>query len=143
MPVAAMQQSDGGGSANPTSLRIGQLANWMVGWVSEKLTYKPDSGRFMVSLPAASYNKDKAIVTLYYLDGLAVSTIPTQSSFEGVYRGIYRYTVVKTGYVSYDSGTSKTSPHLDLVNWDSKGNGLFCQLVKASPGAVALPCKFQ
>ncbi len=140
-PVVAMQQF--GGSAKPASPRIEQLADWIAGWVSEKLTYKPDSGRFMVSLPATSYNKDQAKVTLYYLDGQAVSAVPTQSSFEGLYRGIYRYTIEKPGYASYDSGTSKTSPHLNLVDWDSSGKGLSCQLVKASPGAVALPCSLQ
>ena len=85
--------------------RTSQMFNWIIDWAAQRLTYKPDSSRFLVTLAVNSHDKDKAVVTLFYLDGGFVASITTPNSFEDIYRGLYRYTVEHPDVKPFDTTT--------------------------------------
>jgi hypothetical protein len=128
---------------DPSHSRVSRMFDWITAWVSQRLIYKPDSGRYLLNLTVTSYDRNMAQVTLLYVDGTTVQAIPTAGVFQGIYRGLYRYKVEKNRYKSYDSGTSKDAQHLNLVDWDWNENGLSCPLVPNSSQDDALPCKLQ
>jgi hypothetical protein len=124
--------------------QIVQMFDWLVAWAAKRLTYQPDSRRFLVNLAVNTFDehgaKGDAQLKLYYLDGSAVQSIRTQSSFQQIYRGLYRYTVDHSDYKPFDSGKSIDDPHLNLVDWDWNDKGLSCKLVPWKSDQMPLPC---
>jgi hypothetical protein len=120
------------------------MFDWIVGWAAQRLTFKPDSSRFLLNLAVNSQDKNKAVVKLLYLDGGFVASITTQNSFKGIYRGLYRYTVEHfPDYKPFDSAAANPAQHLNLVDWDWSEKGLSCTLVPRSSHDDALPCNLQ
>jgi hypothetical protein len=124
-----------------------RMFDWLVAWAAKRLTYRPDSRRFFLNLAVNTFDKrgarSDAKVTLYYVDGGAVQSIRTQSSFKGIYRGLYRYTVDHSDYKPFDSGKSIDDPHLNLVDWEWNDRGLSCKLVPWKSDDMPLPCNLQ
>ncbi len=61
--IAYQTSSDSTGAAESGS-RGQRMLNWLVAWVNERLIYRPDSRRFLVSLAVNSDPEAEATVTL-------------------------------------------------------------------------------
>jgi hypothetical protein len=119
------------------------MFEWIIAWATEKLTYKPDSTRFLMNVAVNSKAKNEARLTLYYLDGTVVRSTQTPGLLESIYRGLYTYKIERENYKTFDSGASKRPEYLNLVDWDWSEKGMSCTLVLNSSKLDALPCKLE
>ena len=130
------------GSDNPPAAesdsRAQRMLSWLVAWVDERLIYRPDSRRFLVSLAVNSEPKPEATVTLRHLDKSPVGSVPTQGAFPEVYRGLYHCEIKRAQFKTYDSENSKA--YLNLVDWTWTSAGMTCKLVPESSALDAQPC---